>query len=127
MMSMPIGRLDQIMLRGNDIWPQEIGALAIPCSIGRLVPDRGGDEATKDRLHLVPRSRQRPHAPASHNQQVTVAAAAVRDTAGIPARAKMGDPPAQLRTLVTHCPVRVSSSSQSGRTIHVGLCCQEGR
>jgi hypothetical protein len=39
--SVPIGRLtteDRIMLRGNEGWPQEIGALAIPdgppCSIG---------------------------------------------------------------------------------------------
>ena len=63
---MPVDRLtaeDQLMLWPDEIWPQEIGALAI--LDGSSLLDPGGRfriEAVRDaiaaRLHLVPRFRQ---------------------------------------------------------------------
>jgi len=63
---MSIDRLtaeDQLMLRGDEIWPQDIGALAI--LDGRNLLDPAGrfriqaaSAAIEARLHLVPRFRQ---------------------------------------------------------------------
>ena len=68
---MSIDRLtaeDQLMLRGDEIWPQDIGALAIldgrnlldPAGRFRIEAARAAIEA---RLHLVPRFRQLIHVP----------------------------------------------------------------
>ena len=70
-MSTPIDRLsaeDRTMLWGDELWPQEIGALAVLDGGGLLDPDgRFRIEAVRDviesRLHLVPRFRQRLHTP----------------------------------------------------------------
>ena len=63
---MPAGRLtdeDQRMLWPDDIWPQEVGPLAVMDGSGLAGPGgRLGIEAVRDviaaRLHLVPRFRQ---------------------------------------------------------------------
>ena len=63
---MPIDRLtaeDQLMLRGDEIWPQDIGALAILDGRNLLDPTgrfriEAAREAIEARLHLVPRFRQ---------------------------------------------------------------------
>jgi diacylglycerol O-acyltransferase / wax synthase len=68
---MPIERLsadDRIMLWGDEVWPQEVGALAVLDGSGLLDPDgRFKVEvvraAVEDRLHLVPRFRQLLYAP----------------------------------------------------------------
>lgn len=70
-MSTSIERLsseDRIMLWGDEVWPQEIGALAVLDGKSLLDPDgrfrievvRG---AVESRLHLVPRFRQLLYAP----------------------------------------------------------------
>jgi len=70
---MSIDRLtaaDQLMVRMSEIWPQDIGALALLDGRGLLEPTgRLRIEAVRDaiqcRLHLVPRFRQLIHTPAS--------------------------------------------------------------
>jgi WS/DGAT/MGAT family acyltransferase len=54
---------DRIMLWGDEVWPQEVGALAVLDGSGLLDPDGRFKlevvrEAVEDRLHLVPRFRQ---------------------------------------------------------------------
>lgn len=61
--------LDQLMLRASEIWPQDIGALALLDGTHLLEPTgRFRIEAVRDaiesRLHLVPRFRQVVHLPA---------------------------------------------------------------
>jgi len=68
---MPIDRLsaeDRMMLKGDEVWPQDVGALAI--LDGRNLLDRSGRfrieaarAAIEARLHLVPRFRQLIHRP----------------------------------------------------------------
>jgi diacylglycerol O-acyltransferase len=71
-MSIPIDRLaalDQLMLRASQIWPQDIGALALLDGTHLLEPTgslriEAVREAIESRLHLVPRFRQVVHVPA---------------------------------------------------------------
>jgi diacylglycerol O-acyltransferase / wax synthase len=70
-MRIPIDRLtalDQLMLRASEIWPQDIGALALLDRANLLEPDgrfriEAVREAIGSRLHLVPRFRQVVHVP----------------------------------------------------------------
>src|SRR4249919_3527867 len=63
---MPVDRLtaeDQLMLWPDEIWPQEIGALAVLDGSGLAEPDGSFRiekvrHAIESRLHLVPRFRQ---------------------------------------------------------------------
>jgi diacylglycerol O-acyltransferase len=71
-MSVSIDRLsalDQLMLRASEIWPQDIGALALLDGKRLLEPTgrfriEAVRHAIESRLHLVPRFRQVVHAPA---------------------------------------------------------------
>jgi diacylglycerol O-acyltransferase / wax synthase len=68
---MPMERLtaeDQLMLWPDEIWPQDIGALAVLDGSSLLDPDgrfriEAVREAVAGRLHLVPRFRQLLHVP----------------------------------------------------------------
>jgi diacylglycerol O-acyltransferase / wax synthase len=60
--------LDQLMLRASEIWPQDIGALALLDGANLLEPSgrfrfEAVREAIGSRLHLVPRFRQVVHVP----------------------------------------------------------------
>ena len=59
---------DQLMLWPDEIWPQDIGALAVLDGSGLLEPDgrfriEQVRQAIESRLHLVPRFRQLLHVP----------------------------------------------------------------